>query len=160
MIEPRDYCALFCRDTSYESRFRIVNSHNEVVEVVRTSFADVGEEVVFYAKSQASCAFKISGSPFDRFTDKSDKSIRISRALVLVVQKLQGLSWSLVTSTDVAKKFTNSCLFFRKIQIETPSSYGRIFTFVPSGGSKILLVDVPRDIETEIVQAVRDTQDY
>ena len=135
MIEPRDYCALFCRDTSYQSRFRIVNSHEEVVEVVRTSFADVGEEVIFYAKSQASCAFKIGGSPFNRrMTDKSEKSVRISRALALVVQKLQGLSWSLVTSTDVAKKFTNSCLFFRKIQIETPSSYGRIFTFVPSGG--------------------------
>ena len=80
MIEPRDYCALFFREPN---RLRIVNSHHEVVEVVRTSFADVGIETSFYAKSQGSCAFKISGSPFSR---NSEKSIKISRALALVVQ--------------------------------------------------------------------------
>ena len=155
MIESRDYCALFCREPN---RLRIVNSHHEVVEVVRTSFADVGIETSFYAKSQGSCAFKISGSPFSR---NSEKSVKISRALALVVQNLQGLSWSLVTSTDVAKTNTNSCLFFRKIRIETPSLNGRIFTFAPTGGSNILLVDVPRDIETEIVHSwSRQSQDH
>ena len=141
MIEPRDYCALFCREPN---KLRIVNSHDEIVEVVRTSFADVGVEASFYAKSQASCAFKISGSPFTRI-EREEKSIRICRALALVVEKLQGLSWNLVTSTDVAKTNTNSCLFFRKIKMETPSLNGRIFTFAPSGGSNILLVDVYRD---------------
>ena len=154
MTEPSDYCALICREPD---RLRIVNSHDEVVEVVRTSFAEAGVEASFYAKSQASCAFHISGFPFTRNWDSEEKSIRISRALALVVEKLQDQSWSLVTSTDVAKTNTNSCLFFRKIKMETPSSKGRIFTFAPSSSSNILLVDVPRNVETEIVQAVRDT---
>ena len=140
MTEPSDYCALICREPD---RLRIVNSHDEVVEVVRTSFAEAGVEAEFYAKSQASCAFKINGFPFIRNWDGEEKSIRISRALALVVEKLQGLSWSLVTSTDVAKRDTNSCLFFRKIKMETPTSKGRIFTFAPSSNSNILLVDVP-----------------
>ena len=156
MIEPSDYCALICREPD---RLRIVNCHEEVVEVVRNSFAEAGLSAEYYAKSQATCAFKISGFPFVRksISSSEEESIKISRALALVVEKLQGLSWSLVTSTDVAKINTNSCLFFQKIKMETPSSNGRIFTFAPSSNSDILLIDVPRDIETQIVQAVRDT---
>ena len=154
MIEPQDYCALICREPD---RLRIVNSHDEVVEVVRTSLAEAGVEASHYAKSQATSAFKISGFPFVRNWSSEDKSVKITRALALVVEKLQALSWSLVTSTDVAKQNTNSVLFFQKIKMESPSSNGKIFTFAPSSNSDILLLDVPRDIETEIVQAVRDT---
>ena len=150
MIEPSDYCALILR---VPDRLRIINSHDEVVEVVRTSFAEAKVEALFYAKSQASCAFKMSGLPFAW----SSETIKISGALALVVEKLQGLSWSLVTSTDVAQINTNSCLFFRKIKMETPSLKGPIFTFALSGNSKILLVYVPRRIETDIVQAIQDT---
>ena len=155
MVEPMDYCALICREPD---RLRIVNTHDEVVEVVRNAFAEAGVEAEYYAKSQGSSAFKISGFPFVRRSwDSEEKAIKIKRTLALVVERLQGLSWSLVTSTDVAKKNTNSCLFFRKIKMETLSSNGKIFTFAPSSNSDILLVDVPRDIETQIVQAVRDT---
>ena len=151
-------CALICREPD---KLRIVNCHDEVVEVVRNSFAEAGLSAEYYAKSQATCAFKISGFPFVRNWTSEEKSIKISRALALVVEKLQGLSWNLVTSTDVAKTNTNSCLFFQKIKMETSSSNyasnGRIFTFAPSSSSNILLIDVPRDIETQIVQAVRDT---
>ena len=153
MIEPSDYCAILCREPD---RLRIVNSHDEVVEVVKICLTEAGVESEYYAKSNASSAFKISGFPFMRNWSSEEKSIRISRALALVVEKLQDASWHLVTSTDVAKKNTNSCLFFRKIQTETTSSNGKIFTFAPSSDSNILLIDIPREIEREIVQAVRD----
>ena len=154
MIEPSDYCAILCREPD---RLRIVNSHDEVVEVVKICLTEAGVESEYYAKSKASSAFKISGFPFMRNWSSEEKSIRISRALALVVEKLQDASWHLVTSTDVAKTNTNSCLFFRKIQTETTTSNGKIFTFAPSSSSDILLVDVPREVEKDIVQAVRDS---
>ena len=161
MIEPSDYCAILCREPD---RLRIINCHEEVVEVVKTVLADLHVDNQFYVKSKASCAFKLSGAPFysGGWSGGKKETIKIRRAFASIVEKLQNYSWHLVVSTDIAKQHANSCLFFRKINAEKSESSqqlggGKIFTFAPSAQSDILLIDIPAEVEKDVTEAIKAT---
>ena len=56
---------------------------------------------------------------------------------------------------------TNSCIFFRKVVVSDQSENdflsrdGDIFTFSPSSYSKLLLIDVPQNIEKDLIESIR-----
>ena len=157
MLEPQDYCALYCRSPN---RLRVVNAHPEVVEALEAALARHHLDYRLYWSSRATCAFKLHGEPFQHLGSSEEKTIRVKRALASTIATLQGSSWELVMSTDIGKIGTNSCLFFRKLIILDQqkkamfSRDGEIFIFSPSGQHSLLLIDVPCEIERQLVEAV------
>ena len=166
MLEPRDYCALYCRSPN---RLRLVNAHPEVVSHVEAALARQLLDYRLYWSSRATCAFKLHGEPFQHLGSSEEKTIRVKRALAAAIVSLQADSWELVISTDIGKVGTNSCLFFRKVIILDRQKKalferdGDIFIFSPSGQCSLLLIDVPAEIERELVEnvtAVVSVEDY
>ena len=161
MIYPEDYCALIFRAPD---RLRVVNAHDEVIKVISDALENFQLDFSFYYKSEATCAFKFKGSsPFAAAGCGQETTIKHKRALASILENLQKISWHIVISTDLAKQRTNSCIFLRKIvvfdqvKIKKLTRDGKIFTFSPSGSSGILLIDVPVDIERELVTMVETT---
>ena len=156
-MEPGDYSAIVCRAPD---RLRIVNAHDEIVEVVRSALEMFQVPFTFYYKSKATCAFKMQGSPFMAQGCNQETTIEIKRVVACALKKLQEISWHVVTNTDLGKLSTNSCIFLRRILVTDQitknklSRDGNIFTFSPSGISNILLIDVPHQIEKDLVDAV------
>ena len=77
-MEPADYCALLCREPD---RLRLVNAHEEVVEVVRGCLGRAELPFTFYYKSRATCAFKLAGSPFAAAGCSQEVMVQVRRAL-------------------------------------------------------------------------------
>ena len=166
MLEPLDYCALYCRSPN---RLRLVNAHPEVVDHVETALASQLLDYRLYWSSRATCAFKLHGEPFQHLGSSEEKTIKIKRAIAAAIVALQGSSWELVVSTDIGKIGTNSCLFFRKLVILDRQKKalferdGKIFIFSPSGQKSLLLIDVPSGLEGKMVEAIMGVlpvQDY
>jgi hypothetical protein len=166
MLEPQDYCALYCRSPN---RLRLVNAHPEVVGHVEAALARHLLDYHLYWSSQATCAFKLHGEPFQHLGSSEDKTIRVKRAIASAIVALQAASWELIISTDIGKVGTNSCLFFRKVIIldmQKKAMFerdGNIFIFSPSGQHSLLLIDVPCEIERQLVEsimAVISVEDY
>ena len=145
---------------------RIVNAHQEVVDAFETSLNNSQISFTFYTKSNTSCAFKFWGKPFESKSGaaelaESDDNILYVKALAKIIEKLQTLSWHVVASSDLTKKGSNSTIFFRKIsvvdqdKINKLKRVGNIFTFCPSGQNELLFMNVPMEIEKELVEAVR-----
>jgi len=156
-MEPGDYSAIVCRAPD---RLRIVNAYDDIIEVVRSALEMFQVPFTFYYKSKATCAFKMQGSPFMAQGCNQDTTIEIKRVVACALKKLQEISWHVVTNTDIGKLSTNSCIFLRRILVTDQitknklSRDGNIFTFSPSGISNILLIDVPHQIEKDLVDAV------
>ena len=156
-MEPGDYSAIVCRAPD---RLRIVNAHDDIVEVVRNALEAGPVPFTFYYKSKATCAFKMLGSPFMAQGCNQETTIEIKRVVSCALKKLQEISWHVVTNTDIGKLSTNSCIFLRRILVTDQitknklSRDGNIFTFSPSGISNILLIDVPHHIEKDLVDAI------
>ena len=156
-MEPADYCALLCREPD---RLRLVNAHEEVVEVVRGCLGRAELPFTFYYKSRATCAFKLAGSPFAAAGCSQEVMVQVRRALASVIRRLASLSWHTVTASDLGKERTHSCLFFRKIVVADQAKQsklardGEIFTWAPSGRSSLLMIDVPPAVEAELVAGV------
>ena len=160
MIEPGDYCALVCRSPN---RLRLVNAHAEVVEIIENSLIEFKLEFTLYFSSKATCAFKLKSEPFVQLGCSEEKTIRIQRALARIIVQLQKISWQVVINTDIGKVSTNSCIFFRKVVIldrekrERLARDGDIFIFSPSGQHSLLLIDVPHNIEKDLVDKITAT---
>ena len=166
MLEPLDYCALYCRSPN---RLRLVNAHPEVVGAVEAALTRHLLDFRLYWSSRATCAFKLHGEPFQHLGSSEEKTIRVKRAIAAAIVTLQGSSWELVVSTDIGKVGTNSCLFFRKVIILDQQKKalferdGDIFIFSPSGQHSLLLIDVPANIESELVERITEVvsvEDY
>ena len=166
MLEPLDYCALYCRSPN---RLRLVNAHPEVVTAVEAALTRHLLDFRLYWSSRATCAFKLHGEPFQHLGSSEEKTIRVKRAIAAAIVLLQASSWEVVVSTDIGKVGTNSCLFFRKVVILDQHKKamferdGDIFIFSPSGQHSLLLIDVPVNIETELVENIREivsVEDY
>ena len=157
MIDPGDYCALICRAPN---RLRLVNAHSEVVEVIEKSLIEYKLDFKLYFSSQVTCAFKLISKPFVPGGCSEEKTIKIKRALARMIVQLQTINWEIVINTDIGRENTNSCIFFRKIVIlnrfkkEKFERDGNIFIFSPSGDHNILLIDVPSNIEKEVVENI------
>ena len=160
MIEPEDYFALICRSPN---RLRVVNAHPEVVEIIENSLIEYKLDFQLYFSSNVTCAFKLKSEPFVQLGCSEEKTIKIKRALARIIVQLQKISWEVVVNTDIGKVSTNSCLFFRKIVIldrvkkERLSRDGDIFIFSPSGQYSVLLIDVPHNIEKDLVDKITGT---
>ena len=133
------------------------------MDAFETSLNNSQISFTFYTKSNTSCAFKFWGKPFQSNSGaaESDDNILYVKALAKIIEKLQTLSWHVVTSSDLTKKGSNSTIFFRKISVVDQNKInklkrvGNIFTFCPSGQNELLFMDVPTEIEKELVEAVR-----
>merc|ERR1719189_2800023 len=74
---------------------------------------------------------------------------------------MENISWQISVNTDNGQQMTNSCLFFRKVEVtdraekDFLSRDGNIFTFSPSSYSKLLLIDVPHNIEKDLIDSIR-----
>ena len=83
------------------------------------------------------------------------------RALAKIISELANISWQIVVNTDIG---TNSCLFFKKVVVTDQSPRdGDIFTFsLLLGYGKLLLIDVPRALEQNLVESIADcpVRDY
>ena len=85
------------------------------------------------------------------------------RALAKIIAELEKISWKISINTDIGKQNTNSCIFFRKVVVldqgkrEKLSRDGDIFIFSPSGMGSILLIDVPQNIERDLVDSIGAT---
>ena len=74
MLEPQDYCALYCRSPN---RLRVVNAHAEVVEALEAALARHHLDYRLYWSSRATCAFKLHGEPFQHLRDaRGGKAVR------------------------------------------------------------------------------------
>ena len=133
------------------------------MDAFETSLNNSQISFTFYTKSNTSCAFKFWGKPFQSKSGaaESDDNILYVKALAKIIEKLQTLSWHVVTSSDLTKKGSNSTIFFRKISVVDQNKInklkrvGNIFTFCPSGQNELLFMDVPTEIEKELVEEVR-----
>ena len=80
-----------------------------------------------------------------------------------IIAELEKISWKISINTDIGKQNTNSCIFFRKVVVldqgkrEKLSRDGDIFIFSPSGMGSILLIDVPQNIERDLVDSIGAT---
>ena len=156
MLDPRDYCVLVSRQPN---RLKLVNAHDEVVQVIKECLSDNAE---FYYKSKATCGFVITrpSRPFIIGGSQED-TIKVKRLLAEIVEKLQKISWFVVTCSDVSRMASNFSLFFRKIvtfdQVmkNKLSREGKIFIFSPSGRSSLLLIDTPYFLEKEMIDAIK-----
>ena len=85
------------------------------------------------------------------------------RALAKIIADLQKISWQISINTDIGKQNTNSCIFFRRVVVldqdkrEKLARDGDIFIFSPSGLGSILLIDVPQNIERDLVDTIGAT---
>jgi len=83
--------------------------------------------------------------------------------LAKIIAELEKISWKISINTDIGKQNTNSCIFFRKVVVldqgkrEKLSRDGDIFIFSPSGMGSILLIDVPQNIERDLVDSIGAT---
>ena len=83
------------------------------------------------------------------------------RALAKIISEMENISWQISVNTDIGQQMTNSCLFFRKVEVTDQaekdflSRDGNIFTFSPSSYSNLLLIDVPHNIEKDLIDSIR-----
>jgi len=158
MIEPADYFALIIRQPD---KIRVVNNHEEVMGAICHALNPLVNFSIV-ERSNSTCALKFRGNPFTRnlWSSEVDDSLIFIRAISRIIESLQPLSWHVVTSTDIAKIMTNTCIFFRKISVVDQNKISRlardgpIFSFVPCDQNNILLVDVPSQIENELVSGI------
>jgi len=122
---------------------------------------NLGVKFKLYYKSNATCAFKFDNIVFQANGCGQEKTIAIKKAFAQIFEDLQKISWHIIISTDIGKIDTNSCIFLRKIvvvderKVKKLHREGNIFTFSPSGHSNILLLDVPSNVEKELVDAIK-----
>ena len=153
-IEPSDYCGLLFRKPD---RLRIINAHPDVVETVEAALKGQKElHFTKYFKSKVTCAFKIAGSPFNEEACSQEAQVLVHRVVGEVIANLQKKNWNLVTSSDLGRENTQSCLFFRKLifvdRMVRQKYYGsgQLFSILPMDTDRLVMIDAPSKLETEV----------
>ena len=153
VTHQNNYCALLVRAPN---SLRLINSHPEVIDVIRKCLEKFGLDFRVYEQSKVTCGFRFSHCFFTRGADEED-AVLIRRTLANIVEDMGKVNWEVEFSSDIGRHRTNSCLFFSYNQNLPNEAKGSIFTFAPSGDHNALIIEVPNGLEIQLFEGIRNT---
>ena len=148
-----NYCVLLCRQPN---SLRLINSHPEVIDVIRGCIGKFGLDFRFTERSQVTCAFHFNTVFFARGSNE-EQSVPIKKTLANIIEEMRTIDWIVDFSSDIGRHRTNSCLFFYKNPKPSEEVLGSIFTFSPSSVNSALIIDVPEGLEKKLVNGIMNT---